>query len=65
MTTSNKRLYAPKHLPDIGGHLVIEAPDEPGHYLWLSLLGWHDCLPSEDAAIKNAINDTINQGAQR
>ena len=34
------------HLPSLGKRVVTE--EKNGHYLWLSILGWHDCTSEED-----------------
>jgi hypothetical protein len=57
MTTS--KYTAPAALPVIGGRTITEAPNEHGHFLWLSLFGWHDCT-NEDIAIRNTLKPTEN-----
>ena len=41
------------YLPHIGRCQVYEVT--PGHFLWLSLFGWHDCHPHEDTLILGAL----------
>lgn len=43
------------HLPHLGLRTVAEDRLHPGHYLWLDMLGWHDCAVMEDALIRVAI----------
>jgi hypothetical protein len=40
-------------LPVLGRCTVAEVKNEPGHYLWLDLMGWHDCTRGEDAIIRS------------
>jgi hypothetical protein len=44
-------------LPLLGSCLVAPDPAEAGHYWWLSLTGWHDCNPAEDAVADIAFAD--------
>lgn len=44
----------------IGKRWVAPASREPGHYLWLSVFGWHDCTWQEDAIIAMAGDGVVN-----
>jgi len=39
------------NLPNIGVTYIMADSKEPGHFLWLSRFGWHDCSVSEDQFI--------------
>jgi len=41
-------------LPALGRVAVTESVREPGHFLWMSLFGWHDCTTREDAIIRES-----------
>lgn len=45
-------------LPGLGLRLVMECSLEPGHYVWWSFFGWHDCTPCEDSIIGRKIYGT-------
>jgi len=47
--------------PFLGEREIREDDKEPGHFLWLSSFGWHDCSRSEDKLsqdfVKNVNDD--------
>ena len=38
-----------------GVFAFVPVAREPGHFLWLDLLGWHDCTLREDAIVNARI----------
>ncbi len=45
----------PVDLPGLGVRPVRPCSYEPGHWLWLSSFGWHDCTPTEDQLCRDAV----------
>ena len=42
-------------LPYLGRRKVMKDPKRPGHWLWLSAFGWHDCATQEDELINDKV----------
>ena len=43
-------------LPVLGCVSVLESKNEPGHYFWSSVFGWHHCNRNEDLLILESLS---------
>lgn len=42
-------------MPILGTVVVTPSAREVGHFLYLSVFGWHDCTSKEDALIRDSL----------